>query len=49
MAEPEPSHEEKGIASAEARSDLELEQERPRKIIHVDMDAFYASVEQHGS
>jgi DNA polymerase-4 len=46
MAEPELSSGEEGIASAEARSHLELEQERPRKIIHVDMDAFYASVEQ---
>ena len=32
--------------SEEGRSDLEFEQERPRKIIHIDMDAFYASVEQ---
>src|ERR1700726_4980460 len=46
MAEPHLNHGEKGVASAEGRSDLELEQERPRKIIHVDMDAFYASVEQ---
>jgi DNA polymerase IV len=46
MAEPEPSRGDEGIASAEARTDLDLEQERPRKIIHVDMDAFYASVEQ---
>jgi hypothetical protein len=29
--------------SEEGRSDLEFEQERPRKIIHIDMDAFYAS------
>jgi DNA polymerase IV len=34
------------LPSAEGRSVLEFEQERPRKIIHVDMDAFYASVEQ---
>ena len=32
--------------SEAGRSDLEFEQERPRKIIHIDMDAFYASVEQ---
>src|SRR5215468_9911654 len=41
-AEPDWNHGEEGSASAEARND----QERPRKIIHVDMDAFYASVEQ---
>jgi DNA polymerase-4 len=35
--------------SEEGRSDLEFEQERPRKIIHIDMDAFYASVEQRVS
>src|SRR6516164_3454263 len=34
------------FASAEGRSDLVSEQENPRKIIHIDMDAFYASVEQ---
>jgi DNA polymerase-4 len=33
---------EEGFASAERRP----EHERPRKIIHIDMDAFYASVEQ---
>src|SRR5205807_8516178 len=32
------------VASAGGCSDLEFE--RPRKIIHIDMDAFYASVEQ---
>src|SRR5437879_4014871 len=32
------------FASAGGCSDLEFE--RPRKIIHIDMDAFYASVEQ---
>jgi DNA polymerase-4 len=37
---------EEGFVSADGRSDFEFEQERPRKIIHVDMDAFYASVEQ---
>ena len=46
MAEPHLNRAEKGFASAEGRSDLEFEQERPRKIIHIDMDAFYASVEQ---
>src|SRR5262249_37188529 len=36
-----------GWASRGGRnSDLEVEQKRPRKIIHIDMDAFYASVEQ---
>src|SRR5215510_2709374 len=34
------------FASAGGCSDLGFEQERPRKIIHIDMDAFYASVEQ---
>jgi DNA polymerase IV len=46
MAEPDLNRGEEGSASAEARSGLEFKQERPRKIIHVDMDAFYASVEQ---
>jgi DNA polymerase IV len=46
MAEPDLSRGEEGLASAEGCNDLELDQERPRKIIHVDMDAFYASVEQ---
>jgi DNA polymerase-4 len=32
--------------SAEERDGLVHEQERTRKIIHIDMDAFYASVEQ---
>jgi impB/mucB/samB family len=45
-AEPHLNRGEKGFASAEGRSDLEFEQERPRKIIHIDMDAFNASVEQ---
>ena len=46
MAEPHRNRGDEGFASAEGRSDQEFEQERPRKIIHVDMDAFYASVEQ---
>ena len=46
MAEPHLNRGEKGFASAEGHSDLGFEQERPRKIIHIDMDAFYASVEQ---
>jgi len=46
MAEPDRNRGEEGFASAEGRSELGFEQERPRKIIHVDMDAFYASVEQ---
>jgi DNA polymerase IV len=46
MAELDPKHDE-WFASPEGRSgDLEVEQGRPRKIIHIDMDAFYASVEQ---
>jgi DNA polymerase IV len=45
MAEPDLNRGEEGFASAEGRSELGFE-ERPRKIIHVDMDAFYASVEQ---
>jgi DNA polymerase IV len=46
MAEPDLTHEEKELTSADWRRTLALEQERLRKIIHVDMDAFYASVEQ---
>jgi DNA polymerase-4 len=46
MAKPDLDHDENELMSADGRSDLEVEQERPRKIIHVDMDAFYASVEQ---
>ncbi len=46
MTEPDLTHHEKEVASADWRGYLAFEQERPRKIIHVDMDAFYASVEQ---
>jgi DNA polymerase-4 len=34
------------LASADGRPAAAPAPERPRKIIHVDMDAFYASVEQ---
>jgi DNA polymerase IV len=46
MAEPDLNPSEEGSASGEGRSALLLEQERLLKIIHVDTDAFYASVEQ---
>jgi DNA polymerase IV len=46
MAERDLTHHEKEVASADWRGYLALEHDRPRKIIHVDMDAFYASVEQ---
>jgi DNA polymerase IV len=46
MAEPDPSRGDGGPLSTGARSAEGLERERLRKIIHVDMDAFYASVEQ---
>jgi hypothetical protein len=34
------------LASADGHGAAAPAPERPRKIIHVDMDAFYASVEQ---
>jgi len=46
MTEPDWNHAEEESASSERRSDQGSDQERPRKIIHIDMDAFYASVEQ---
>src|SRR5205809_8116259 len=46
MTEPDLDRGKEGFASAGGCSDLGFEQERPRKIIHIDMDAIYASVEQ---
>jgi len=46
MAEPDPDRDGQELMSPDWRGDLEFERERPRKIIHIDMDAFYASVEQ---
>jgi hypothetical protein len=46
MPEPDLDHGEDRFASAADRSALESGPERARKIIHIDMDAFYASVEQ---
>jgi len=47
MAESDLDHDEKESMSADWRS--EFEQDRPWKIIHIDLDAFYASVEQPDS
>jgi DNA polymerase-4 len=44
--EPKTDRDDAELASPEASGDPESPAERPRKIIHIDMDAFYASVEQ---
>src|SRR5215204_5020898 len=46
MLGPDSDRREEAPAPAEGRSEPDSEMQRPRKIIHVDMDAFYASVEQ---
>src|SRR5882672_10941786 len=46
MPEPNPNRGEEDFGSMERPTGPEGEPERPRKIIHIDMDAFYASVEQ---
>jgi DNA polymerase-4 len=46
MPEHHPNRDEERFGSTAGRTDPEAEPERLRKIIHIDMDAFYASVEQ---
>src|SRR5262245_49103808 len=46
MPERHMTRDEEGVASLTGHTDPDAEPERLRKIIHIDMDAFYASVEQ---
>jgi DNA polymerase-4 len=46
MPEPDPNHSEDEFAPTNGQDSPAPDEERPRKIIHIDMDAFYASVEQ---